>query len=337
MNKEKHIESVKEGLVTVIIPTFKREKILRNALMSVKNQDLTMIDIIVVDDNIDEVDSKNVKDVCIRHNVRYVKNFRSKGGCGARNSGVLSTETKFVAFLDDDDFWLPGKLQAQCDFLNENEQYSAVYSGYYEYVPEYNLIWPSRTKKPLLHADLLEGQCPASSSIVVANRIDLMTAGLFDESLPSFQDYDMWLRLTCIKPMGYIDDRLAIFVHHHGDRVSVNLEKRFEGLDLIVSKWKNSIKRYKSIRRFRNDFKSAAYSANAAALVGRRYWTMLSYRALSVVYGGLKVLYLKELLNSLLGTRAFYKILKFRLRNTLEETAAIEEYVCSVNAQAENS
>ena len=107
-------------LVTVIIPTFKRADELKKALTSVLLQDFKSLDIIIVDDNVQEEESNKVKEICVNFAVNYIKNFRRKGGCGSRNSGILSTSSKYIAFLDDDDLWLANKLETQSTFLEKN-------------------------------------------------------------------------------------------------------------------------------------------------------------------------------------------------------------------------
>jgi glycosyltransferase involved in cell wall biosynthesis len=314
-------------LVTVIIPTFKRADELKKALTSVLLQDFKSLDVIIVDDNIQEEESNKVKEICINFGVNYIKNFRKKGGCGSRNSGILSTSSKYIAFLDDDDLWLASKLEIQSTFLDRSSDYSAVYSNFYNYNLDANILRASDKRKDLSHSDLLKGNCPASTSIVMVNRKLILEAGLFDENLPSFQDYDMWLRLTIIKPIGFLDKKLAIFTQHSGDRVSINLKKRFQGLEFIINKWEKDIKKYNNISRFAKDFKSVAYASNALAVTGHSYKKMIAFRVFSLINNKFSLNCWKELFVSLFGARIYYILLRFKLRKTLEETEQISEYL----------
>jgi glycosyltransferase involved in cell wall biosynthesis len=314
-------------LVTVIIPTFKRADELKKALTSVLLQDFKSLDVIIVDDNVQEEESNKVKEICINFGVNYIKNFRRKGGCGSRNSGILSTSSKYISFLDDDDLWLANKLEIQSMFLDRNSNYSAVYSSFYNYNLDANVLRASETRKDLSHSDLLKGNCPASTSIVMVNRKLILEAGLFDENLPSFQDYDMWLRLTIIKPIGFLDKKLAIFTQHSGDRVSINLKKRFQGLDLIICKWGKEIKKYNNISRFVKKFKSVAYESNALAFTGHSYKKMITFRVFSLIHNKYCLNRWKGLLVSLFGARIYYMLLRLKLRNTLVETKQISEYL----------
>src|SRR5689334_10905069 len=104
--------------ISVIIPTYKRKEKLKRALASALQQSMPAREIIVVDDNRDEAESLAVKE-CIASfgdpRLLWISNFRTPGGCGARNSGILTAKGEFIAFLDDDDVFLPGALQAHFD------------------------------------------------------------------------------------------------------------------------------------------------------------------------------------------------------------------------------
>src|SRR6476469_3177079 len=94
--------------VGVVIPTRDRPEELRRALTAVLAQDYPgHIEVVIVFDGSERDDSLESS------NVRTLDNSRSPGLAGARNSGILSLDTDLVAFCDDDDEWLPGKLEAQ--------------------------------------------------------------------------------------------------------------------------------------------------------------------------------------------------------------------------------
>jgi len=101
----------------------------------------------------------------------------------------------------------------------------------------------------------------------------LLEAGLFDESLPSFQDYDMWLKIARTHLIMSHESVVAKFVQHDGQRTSIDLGKRKAGLDLIVEKWSDEIVKVRSIKSFINHFMGAAYfSSGAMALtLGHRH------------------------------------------------------------------
>lgn len=101
--------------VSIIIPTYKRADFLERALTSCMNQTYENIEIIVVDDNEPNSEySKTVKSIISKFKgIIYIKNPKNMGGALSRNEGIKSAKGKFVAFLDDDDEFLPTKIEEQ--------------------------------------------------------------------------------------------------------------------------------------------------------------------------------------------------------------------------------
>lgn len=101
-------------LVTVIIATYRRQDSLRKAIESVKNQTYKNIEIIVVDDNGDFKWSKEVVEVLGDYNnVKYIRNSKNLGSAKSRNIGIKAANGKYITFLDDDDIYLPYKVENQ--------------------------------------------------------------------------------------------------------------------------------------------------------------------------------------------------------------------------------
>lgn len=301
-------------LVSVVIPTYKRSQELQRAIESVKNQNFKSFNVIVVDDNDDNDEIENVVRICDKYGVDYVKNFRIKGGCGARNSGVLKSNAKYISFLDDDDVWLDSKLKEQLNFMESNPQFSAVYCGFISSYKKQGFYITNPNGEVLTHKKLLEKKCPSSTSLMTVNRQLMLDSGLFDESLPSFQDYDMWLRLTKHKPIGFQNKILAVFTQHDGDRVSVNLQKRFTGLNMIVDKWGSELRNFNSLSRFIADFRSAAYSSNAQSVAGSNYFKYVKFRYLSFINSKFNFKVFMIFLLSFFGGSLYIKMKKIKAK-----------------------
>lgn len=106
------------SLVSIIIPAFNRASTLPRALRSVLLQDYTNFEVIVVDDaSSDDTWEVIKKYENIDARVKGIKLEHNLGPAGARNTGVFSSSGEFIAFLDSDDEWMPGKLKAQVEFL----------------------------------------------------------------------------------------------------------------------------------------------------------------------------------------------------------------------------
>lgn len=121
--------------VSVIITTYKRANMLRKAINSVLDQTYRNIEVIVVDDNNpDSLHRKNTEAIMAEYEdcdkVRYIKHSNNKNGAAARNTGIKHSSGEVVCFLDDDDWYLPEKVELQLKYLVENKQYKAVYCGW---------------------------------------------------------------------------------------------------------------------------------------------------------------------------------------------------------------
>ena len=106
--------------VSVVIPTYKRPVEILRAVNSVIVQEYADMEILVVDDNPAGSEYREKTEAALEGldpRIVHIKNAVSLGGAGARNAGITAARGRFVAFLDDDDEWLPGKLQKQMDLF----------------------------------------------------------------------------------------------------------------------------------------------------------------------------------------------------------------------------
>lgn len=122
-------------LVSVIIPTYKRSEMLPRAVKSVLEQSYKNIEVVVVDDNDpDTTWRKDTKERMLQFKndsrVKYICHEKNKNGSVARNTGIKNSSGEIIAFLDDDDIYLPKKIEKQVAFLLEHPEYMAVYSGW---------------------------------------------------------------------------------------------------------------------------------------------------------------------------------------------------------------
>jgi glycosyltransferase involved in cell wall biosynthesis len=240
------------NLVSVIIPTYKRSQSLIRAIKSVLNQTYTNFEIIIVDDNSEISEIKKTKAIADKYQVTYLKNYRSKGGCGARNSGVLSAKGDIIAFLDDDDVFLSNKIDTQLRHLMATTAH-ATFTDYILndqiYSSKRGIVQKRRQSGP---KEILNFCVPASTSLMMVRKTAIMDVGLFDESLPSFQDLDLWYRLSKNGSIQKCEGLLTEFTIHSEERVSINLEKRIKGLHMIIEKWRGEIECSVGVKNFYN-------------------------------------------------------------------------------------
>jgi len=205
--------------VSVIIPTYNRLLMLKEAVDSVLAQEFEDMELIVVDDGSTDGTAEEMKRYGGR--VKLIQNSENKGVSAARNKGILHARGKYIAFLDSDDLWVKGKLKIQVSFLDDNPHYPVCHT---------DEIWIRRGKRvnPMLKHAKYSGWifekclplCIISPSSVMMKRTLFSKVGLFDEALPVCEDYDFWLRVSARFPIFFIDRKLIIKRGGHPDQLS---------------------------------------------------------------------------------------------------------------------
>jgi glycosyltransferase involved in cell wall biosynthesis len=220
--------------VSVIIPTFNRATVLPRAVDSVLAQKGSDFELILVDDGSTENQDMgcrmkdaerqgNNKQGVIHHPSSIIQFFRqeNKGPAAARNLGIKKAKGEWIAFLDSDDEWKPGKLKAQMEFFRKNP-------GYLICQTEEIWIRNGTRVNPMKKHQKFGGQifekclplCVVSPSAVMMHRKLFDEIGLFDESLPACEDYDLWLRIAAKHPIGLIEKPYILKYGGHSDQRS---------------------------------------------------------------------------------------------------------------------
>jgi glycosyltransferase involved in cell wall biosynthesis len=223
--------------VSVIIPTYNRSAIMKRAIDSVLAQTFTDFEMIIVDDGSDD-DVKSVVDVYCDERIRYIRHEKNCGLSRARNTGIENARGFYVAFLDDDDEWLPRKLELQLDHLSRRPRVDASFTGCIHWDEEsgreVDTTIPSETAAE--PADLLmkNTYLGASSSLVV-KKYCFETAGCFDEALPSCEDWDMWIRLARQHRIESLDD-ILVKKYRSENSMMTNIGDRIAARNHILEK-----------------------------------------------------------------------------------------------------
>jgi len=233
--------------VSVIIPSYNREKLIVKAINSVFNQSYKHVEILLIDDASTDNTEQVIKGLG-KENIRYFRLDKNSGQCVARNYGIGKAKGKYVAFLDSDDEWLPEKLKLQVNcFENSTDKLGGVYC--YSYSKDMIRNTTSRITGTYYRGDLyhnfLEGFCPPTPSLFLIKTQAIREAGGFDENLITFVDLDMWLRISRNYHFDYIDEPLIIKYEQIGDQYVNNFEKRYKGYFLFNKKWSDVISKVK--------------------------------------------------------------------------------------------
>lgn len=214
-----------ENSISVIIPVYNRQKVLGRAVESVLCQTRPADEIIIVDDGSTDDTRLFIQKAYPALIYIYQQN---KGISRARNMGIRKAHGDWLAFLDSDDEWLPSKLAAQSRALSRQPHFRICHT---------NEIWIRRNKRvnqgkkhEKSGGDIFEKclpLCVISPSSVMIHRTVFETYGLFDESLPVCEDYDLWLRICAFMPVLYLPEAQVIKYGGHPDQLS----HRFWGID----------------------------------------------------------------------------------------------------------
>ncbi|MFH1091695.1 MAG: glycosyltransferase [Pseudomonadota bacterium] len=213
-------------LVSVVIPVHNRAGSVKKAVDSVLGQTFEDFELIVVDDG----SSDGANAALSEYQDRLILIRQShQGVSAARNKGIHHSRGRLIAFLDSDDYWLPEKLAVQTAFFEENPE-AMICQTEEVWLRDGRRVNPGRRhRKPSGEAFSRSLKlCLISPSAVMLRSGLLSEVGLFDESLPACEDYDLWLRVAARHPVHLVDRPLVIKTGGHKDQLSrttVGLDK----------------------------------------------------------------------------------------------------------------
>ncbi|MBA4389890.1 MAG: glycosyl transferase [Syntrophus sp. (in: bacteria)] len=209
-------------MVSVIITTYNRRAFLKDAVLSVLNQDYRDKEVIVIDDGSTDSSHEEIAGLP----VQYIR--KENGGISsARNKGIEAAQGSHVAFLDVDDLWKKKKLSIQMGMMHEGG-YDISYTDEIWLRNGRHLNQKLRHRKYSGHIfQKCLPLCIISPSSVLIKRDIFDKVGFFDESMPVCEDYDMWLRVTSQYPVLFIEKPLIIKRGGHEDQLS----RRYPAMD----------------------------------------------------------------------------------------------------------
>ncbi len=247
--------------VSVVIPTYKRPDFLQRLLVSISKQTLLPDEVIIVDDCSDNqaaylsvIESFKEQFTLLQ----YYSLQQNSGAPSCRNIGIQKASGDWIALVDDDDEWLNDKLQRQVELAKASDpNLSLIYtwtdivesSG--EIIPFYREAHQGKVLSELIN------HCFIPSPSVMARRTKLLEVGGFDPTLPSCQDWDMWVRMVKAGIDVACVEHVCTLYHKHGN-ASIGLSPRAkDGYRLFYSKHFFLLLRYGQWRHLIRYFKLA--------------------------------------------------------------------------------
>lgn len=209
-------------LVSIITPTYKRSLTLPRTIKSVLNSTYKNVEIIVVDDN-NEGDEfrlateKLMKQYVSVPEVHYLKHKVNKNGSAARNTGIRAAQGKYIMFLDDDDEFLPEKIERQIACMEAlDDSWGACYTKYLDVKPNGEVISKCAEKKQgsLLVYELARNLFVHAGSNLMVRKTVVDELNGFDESFLRNQDVEFLVRLLKKYKLAFVDYvGLKVYIH----------------------------------------------------------------------------------------------------------------------------
>ncbi len=197
-------------MISVILPTYDREVYLERSIASVLGQRHPCDELIVVDDGSTDATVSVIERLAADSPVpiRLIRQ-ENRGAAAARNTGIRAARGQWLAFLDSDDWWLPGKLGLQVTAMIANPRMLISHTREVWFRRGRRVNQKKKHDPPggdIFLASL--SMCVVGMSTVMARRELFERYGLFDETLPWCEDYDLWLRVGCREPFLLVPEPL---------------------------------------------------------------------------------------------------------------------------------
>lgn len=243
-------------LISAIITTHNRLLCLKRAIDSVLTQTYSNIECIVVSDNSTDGTNEYCKTI---KNVRFISipEDESRGGNYARNLGIGVAKGEYVAFLDDDDYWLPTKIESQLA-LAERKQVDFVYClRVFEFVNQYPIKRVFEKETDFCYEGDLKDKIfqhyVSSTSCFFVRRSLLEKIGLFDERVSMWQDYDLSIRLCYYTKVFFVKEPLVVYTINEVDskKISNNFAKCPKNMIYLVYKYNSRLREISACSRMK--------------------------------------------------------------------------------------
>ncbi len=262
----------REPVLSVVVPVYNTGPLLLAAVRSIVGQTWfeTLGDggweVLIVDDGSDDEATLAALHaaVALSPNVRVLSNVRRRGVAGARNTGVFAATGRCVCFLDSDDVWYPEYLQRQAAAFEALPDARWRAAHFQVGVPDALSPQPLERRSPVVYATvrddydagrvsrlerpvelLLRGGCIQVMGVQV-DRALLCSLGGFDESLPSAEDYDLWLRLAVVEDLYWAPIDAGVYRVRPG-----SLTRSGRPMYFFEDRMLRSLRRRRAFRRYR--------------------------------------------------------------------------------------
>lgn len=220
--------------VTVLLPTFNRLAYLRAALEGLERQSFKNFELIVLDDGSSDGTREflNRFSPWFKHRVIF---FEGRERAYLRNEGAKLTKSPLIAFLDDDDVWLPEKLARQVDFMNRNPHLGMTYSfttaidssgnDVEDTTRHHRDLYQRHAARKHTFESIAKSCLIFTSSVMVRREVFEATGG-FGEDYIGSEDWDFYLKVARVSSIGVVPEELVRYRMHAGNSTAGDTERR---------------------------------------------------------------------------------------------------------------
>ena len=291
--------------VSAIITTHNRKELLPRAIESVLTQTYNDMECIVIDDASSDGTTEYIKDYILSGKIVYhrIPENETKGGNHARNVGISMSKGEYIAFLDDDDEWLPDKIRTLVAALDIFPEAHFVHSaGYKEYDNEagrrelVQLVKNIETEVVLqdLSIDILTEIRTLNIALFVKKDI-LVDIGEYDENLRFLQEYEMSVRLFQKTKAIYVNKPLYVIHINTSDnqRLTNNIDGWEQALKAINLKHQNLIDKLSFTQKMERKFNFLRDGINRAK-TRKAYAKIAKYYSMILFNPGIDMMLIKK-------------------------------------------
>jgi glycosyltransferase involved in cell wall biosynthesis len=251
-------------MVSVVIPTLNRPQLVSTAVKSALSQTFGSIEVIVVVDGPDRATVSELAQI-VDPRLRVIELPTNLGASGARNAGIEAAQGTWIAFLDDDDQWLPLKLERQLAVAHQSIHAKPIVSSrFFAHTAKGEFIWPRRLPAPsesmgdylFVRNSLFLGETFVVTPTILVKK-ELLEQIPFDRALPRHEDWDWLIRVSALEGVGleFVPDPMAV--------VNIVTNQKRQSLSNI-NDWQYSLDWIRSVRHL---VTPTAYSACVTTVV----------------------------------------------------------------------
>jgi len=216
--------------ISIVIPVYNKEKYIIECMESVLSQTYKDYEIVVINDGSTD-NTENLLQF-YKSVIRYFYQ-ENKGVAEARNLGILNARGEYISFLDSDDVWLPSKLEKELGLIERDKEIGLVYSNGYIINEKgkkcnINFFQINTPYRKMVLNKLFKNDFIPTSSVLVRKEC-FQKVGLFNSSLSSAEDYDMWMRISYLYKIDYVDFPLIKY-RDNPEGISKNLDNALKGV-----------------------------------------------------------------------------------------------------------